>query len=143
VIRSFRVPQSSFLIYPSSMTIDDLRDALSDLQHDLGKHLAWPLAMLPADASDADRREALRCALIETRTGPSGTRPAAAIWRSFLDEVGDALMVRPEWCALVDAVEGALTWADHLDRADLAEATRDLAAVAPAIRRLAGALEAS
>ncbi|MEZ4432501.1 MAG: hypothetical protein R3F65_08820, partial [bacterium] len=56
-----------------------LAEILDDLQHDLGKHLALPLRMLPRDASDDDVRAAARTALWRTRRGPESSTDAARL----------------------------------------------------------------
>ncbi len=110
-----------------------LREALSDLQHDLGKHLRLPLALLPRDAPDAEVREALATALRRTKRSARESKPARAIWAAFVAETGD------RWPALRAAVERALSWEAALDGADpidRAAAERDLGAVGEVLRGL-------
>lgn len=119
------------------MTTDDLLDALSDLQHDLGKHIAMPVTMLPADATDADLREAVQTALTETRRSPAGTRNAYEIWEGFLVEIGDALTAVPGWNSLTVAVDQALAWEARVDGnapLDRGAVTGDLVAISTCIR---------
>ncbi len=119
---------------------DDLVDALLDLQHDLGKYLNLPLAMLPTDATDDDVRQAAHEALFRTRRGPDGrggpsqVTGAAEIWAAFLAEVGEALDERPVYGALRLAVDRAFAHGDALAAADPAALRADLGAVSPAIR---------
>ncbi len=116
------------------MIDDDLVDALMDLQHDLGKYLRLPLAMLPADAGPAEVREAAADALLRTRRGPSGVTPAAEIWEAFTDEVGDGLDSAAGYADLQTTVAQALAHAGSVERADPETLRRDLEAVSPAIR---------
>ncbi len=126
------------------MNTDDLLDALSDLQHDLGKYIAMPVTMLPADASDADLREALRAALRETRRSPTGIRSARGLWEAFLAEVGDALAQTPGWRRLHVTVDAALAWETHLSGnapLDRGAVTDDLRAVSEQLRDLMAHLQ--
>jgi hypothetical protein len=126
------------------MNTDDLLDALSDLQHDLGKYIAMPVTMLPADASSADLREALRAALHETRRGPAGIQSAREVWEAFRAEVGDALAHAPAWDGLHVAVDRALAWAPYLDGnapLDRGAVTEDLRGVSVCIRALIAAIQ--
>lgn len=116
------------------MSRDDLVDALLDLQHDLGKYLRLPLAMLPPDASEDDLRQAAADALLRTRRGPTGVTPAATVWRDFLAEVGDALDARPSFQALGATVDRALAHGACVATADVSALRADLSAVSPAIR---------
>ena len=113
-------------------------DVLLDLQHDLGKYLRLPLAMLPADADDDALREAARVALLRTRRGPDETVPAATLWAHFIAEAGDPAGT-PAGDALIEAVERALAWAPRLEQPaplDKGALLRDLSAVTAAIRAL-------
>jgi hypothetical protein len=126
------------------MNTDDLLDVLSDLQHDLGKYLLMPVTMLPADASDAALREALRAALLETRRGPAGVRSAATLWSTFQAEAGEALARLPGRRLLTTAVDRALAWEGRLDGnspLDRGAVTADLRAVTDAIRALMAQLQ--
>lgn len=92
----------------------ELIELLLELQHDLGKYIRLPLAMLPANASNAEVREALEMGLIYTRQGPGGTRSAETIWRDFLDEAQERLRGFQAFPALCDTVEHALAWRSSL-----------------------------
>ena len=94
--------------------VDELLDILLDVKHDLGKYVRLPLAMLAEDASESEARAALTAALLATRTGPSGTRPARAIWDGFREEIGDRLADRTGWAPLVAAVDEALAQERHV-----------------------------
>jgi len=94
---------------------EELLDMLYDLQHDLGKYLRLPLAMLPARASDEEVRQAVRAALQETRKSPSGIRAAQDIWDDFLMEEKGLLAPFPARARLVNAVDRALGWTSRLD----------------------------
>lgn len=127
------------------MPDESLADALADLAHDLGKAVRRPLAWLPADASDADVRQAAEEALLATRRKGSERISAQALWDAFLAEVEPPQVgtggpaVGPAWAAMVAAVERALAWAARLDPPeplDRAALEADLAAVTPAIRAL-------
>ena len=122
-------------------SLDDARDLLSDLAHDLGKYLARPLAWLPADASAEAVRLAALQALNETLRGPRGVRSAAQIWAAFLAEIGQALAAEPAWAALTTTVEAALAWRDRLHHpVDRALIQADFTAVGVAVRTLMGDL---
>jgi hypothetical protein len=114
-------------------------DAILDLKHDLGKHIRLPVAMLPVGASDAEIKEAVLRAIARTRSGPSGTRSARAIWSAFAAEVEEALAGRAELDRLREAVERALAWEGRasgeaaLDRRAL---DSDLGAVSARIQEL-------
>lgn len=116
-----------------------LAEILDDLQHDLGKHLALPLRMLPRDASDDDVRAAAHTALWRTRRGPESSTDAARLWHDYRAELAEALAGTPAWGALEAAVARVLSWRARLDdpkplpRAAL---EADLAAVGDAIRAL-------
>lgn len=116
-----------------------LVDAILDLAHDLGKHIRLPLAMLPADATEAELRETVLRAIGRTRTGPGGTLPARRIWERFLEEAGPALDGAPALDLLREALERALAWEGKaasgaaLDRGAI---DADLAAVGARIRTL-------
>jgi len=120
---------------------DLLLEVIDDLQHDLGKHLVLPLAMLPADATPAQVGAAARTALLRTRRGPGGDRSARAIWTTLRAELSGAEHL-PGWTPMVDVIERALSWADRLDGPiDRARLTTDLRAVKGAIRVLADQVE--
>jgi hypothetical protein len=55
-------------------------DQIADLVHDLGKYVHLSVRMLPPDADLATRWQALREDLLQTRRGPSGAQPAAAVY---------------------------------------------------------------
>lgn len=116
------------------MNDDDLVDALMDLQHDLGKYVWLPLAMLPADAGPAAVRAAAADALLRTRRGPGGVTSAAEIWAAFTEEVGEALDDAPGFEAVRATVARALAHVERIEVADPAILRRDLQAVGPAIR---------
>jgi hypothetical protein len=121
---------------------DDALDALMDLSHDLGKYLRLPLAMLPADAGPAAVRGAVETALLRTRVGPSGVRPAREIWEGLRAEIAGPLAGSPGFQDLEDAVERALGWERALDDGqegiDRAAVAADFEAVAERIRDLIG-----
>ena len=87
-------------------------DALLDLQHDLGKHIRLPVAMLPSDAPPEDVRAALEQALFRTRTSAAGTQGARDLWRRFLAETRDGVGI--DLGALRAAVAAALAWESAL-----------------------------
>jgi hypothetical protein len=122
-------------------SLDDARDLLSDLAHDLGKYLVRPLAWLPADASAEAVRLAAVQALNETMRGPRGVRSAAQIWAEFLAEIEHTLASEPTWAALVNCVEVALAWGERLHApVDRAAIQADFTAVGVAVRTLMGEL---
>jgi hypothetical protein len=115
-----------------------LREALSDLQHDLGKYLRLPLVLLPHDADDAAVREAVATALLRTKRSARATKTARAIWADFVAENGD------RWPALRAAVERALAWEAAIEGAgpiDRAAAERDLGAVGEVLRAIERGLD--
>lgn len=118
-----------------------LSDILDDLQHDLGKHLALPLRMLPADADEATVRAALRTALWRTRRGPSGVQDAESLWvasRAALAEHLDPAAFAP----LIAAIERALAWRSRVEGPLSRRAVEaDLVAVGDAIRALRNELD--
>jgi hypothetical protein len=121
------------------MQREDLIDAVAELEHDLGKYLCLPLALLPRPAGPEDVRAALCTALLETRKGPRGVQSAEDLWRAFAAEAGPALRGRPAYDRLAAAVAGALAWRAHLSPGEAVERERveaDLRAVAEAIRAL-------
>ncbi len=119
------------------MSREDLLDALDELQHDLGKYLRLPLAMLPRDAGPELVREAAQTALLRTRRGAGGVTSAEDIWRAFVDEVGAALPLN----TLEPVVARALAWRGRLDELDREALEADLGAVSGAIRALMESLQ--
>lgn len=115
---------------------EEIIEALADLKHDLGKYLRMPLAMLPADASDAEVREAIRAAVFETRKTPKGVRGASDIWEAFLDEARGSISEYAGFAALDEAVGAALAWGDADRSPDRELAGADMARVSEAIQRL-------
>ncbi len=109
---------------------EELLEALFDLAHDLGKYLRLPLAWLPAEATEAEVREALERALLRTREGA-----ARALWDRFREETGGGAEGLDSFPALAAAVAQALSWEDRLaGPIDRAAALHDLSAVGDAIR---------
>ena len=127
------------MIEKASQSAEDLIDAILDLEHDLGKHIRLPVALLPEDAGDSELRETVLRAIGRTRSGPRGTCSARALWEAFAGEVGGALASHPAFEALRGAVERAIAWerraaeGEILDRRAL---EADLAAVGERIRAL-------
>lgn len=104
------------------MDREELLETLDELQHDLGKHLLMPVALLPQTASHVDLRDAV----------DRGLRQVAA-WRAFGQGSGRSL-AGDQAFAVVDArVAAAAQWgvAEHLDRSRV---QADFAAVGEAIR---------
>lgn len=93
----------------------EIAEILDDMQHDLGKHLALPLRMLPPDADDDAVREAARTALWRTRRGPEGTADAESLWEDYRAELAGVLDGTAGWPALVTAVARVLSWRARLD----------------------------
>ena len=115
---------------------EDLVDALADLRHDLGKYLRLPLAMLPAQATEGELREAARTALLRTRRGPRGASTAAELWAEGRAEL-EPLDRFDRGAAVVAAVEAALSWVPRLDGPlDRGALQRDLGSVSEAIADL-------
>jgi hypothetical protein len=127
------------MIEKASQSAEDLIDAILDLEHDLGKHIRLPVALLPENADDSDLRETVLRAIGRTRSGPRGMQSARALWEAFVDEAGAALSANPAFEALHGAVERAIAWegraaaGEKLNRCAL---EADLAAVGARIRAL-------
>ncbi len=119
---------------------DELLDLLADLQHNLGKYIRLPMAMLGEGAGEEQYRTALKSALLQTRRGPSGVLSAQQIWDSFIQEAGPQLRGMPEFRALVTAVKQALAWEIYIDPGSppmpLSDIQDDLASISDAIRHL-------
>ena len=119
---------------------DELLDLLADLQHNLGKYIRLPMAMLGEGAGEEQYRTALKCALLQTRRGPSGVLSAQQIWDDFVQEAGGRLRGMVEFKALVTAVKQALAWEIYIDPGSppmpVADIQDDLASVSEAIRHL-------
>ena len=119
--------------------LEEKLELLDDLLHDLGKYIAFPLQMLPKDATDGEFRAALDQALHVTRKGPMGVQSASDIWLNFRQECGNDIEDDEGWSDLVSAVEQALLWsellADMKQTLDREQATADLRAVSGAIRQ--------
>lgn len=113
-------------------------DCLWELEHDLGKYLNLPVTWLPKDAAPREVQEAVRRALLETRSSPRGVRSAREIWGGFARECEELLKTASQGEALVRAVEKALAWQDKLQAAAAHRdaVTADFAGVAEAIRAL-------
>lgn len=119
--------------------LNELLDILVELQHDLGKYLRVPLGFLPAGASDAEVRGALRRALLQTRTSGGHTVSARQLWERACEEGGTTLARAPGFAAVEQAVERALAWEAALQQeapVDRQQAQADLSGVAEAIRNL-------
>lgn len=123
---------------------DSLLDLLNDLQHDLGKHLLLPVALLPATASPAEVRIAVLAALERTRHGPSGTVAAANLWQAFVADAGAGWPWPGAATALQAAVATALSWQSAASAGPVARQAvqRDFTAVAEAIRAVRAEVEA-
>ena len=121
---------------------EESAELLDDLLHDLGKYIAFPIQMLPVEATDGEFRDALNNAIYDTRTGPNGSQSAREIWQEFLNEGGNELSRVPGWDILQEAVERALAWGRQLQEdtqpIHRAQATADLRAISPAIRDFRG-----
>lgn len=118
-----------------------LSDILDDLQHDLGKHLALPVRMLPADADEATVRAAVHTALWRTRRGPSGVRDAASLWAEFRAALGEHLDPAA-FAPLTVAIERALAWRSRVEGPLSRRAVEaDLVAVGDAIWALRSELD--
>jgi hypothetical protein len=116
---------------------DDLLDLLAALEHDLGKHLALPVTMLPASATPGALADAVRAALTATRTVRGRRTSARELWQAFTREAGPLVRRATAFVALAGVVERALAWEARLDEpVDRAAVLRDFAAVKPAIRAL-------
>ena len=125
---------------PASLTSDDLLDILMDLQHDLGKYIRLPLAMLPADPSADQLKDALEQALLRTREANGKAHPAREIWQAFLDESEGQWNRFSAYQKLVDSVKRALGWerflSGRLKAESLQDILRDMQGVQEAIRDL-------
>ena len=124
---------------------EELLDLLADLQHNLGKYIRLPMAMLGEGAGEEAYRGALKSALLETRKGPSGVLSAQQIWDDFVKEAGGRLRGLGEFKALVSAVKRALEWEVYVDPGSppmpIADIQDDLASISEAIRHLMEGVE--
>ena len=123
----------------------ELLDSLYDLQHDLGKHIRLPVALLPEDAEPSAVRQAIGAAL--RRTGQHQGKPKGAkiIWREFCAQHATQLEMYSTWSGLVEAVSTAIAWEDALDQTerDIPRETvlRDFTSLARAIDRMIDEVE--
>lgn len=113
---------------------DDLIDALADLKHDLGKYLRLPFSMLPPGETQEQLREAVERAILKTRSGPRGVRPARDIWSGFVEEIGARGMAFNSFPGLRDSVERALAWLGETGKLDRVAIESDMAAVGKAVQ---------
>ena len=124
---------------------EELLDLLADLQHNLGKYIRLPMAMLGEGAGEEAYREALRCALLETRKGPSGVLSAQQIWDDFVKKAGGRLRGLSEFKVMVSAVKRALESEMYIDPGSppmpMADIQEDFAAISDAIRHLMEGVE--
>ena len=72
-------------------SLEDLEDLALDLQHDLGKYVRLPVAMLPKDCDDDALRAAVIVGVRHTRRSPRGVRSAEEIWKDAQAEAGSAM----------------------------------------------------
>ncbi len=79
-----------------------------DLQHDLGKYLRLPVAMLPAAAGSDELREAVCEGAFRTRRGPAGVRAAQEIWDDLCAEAAGRLDAFGAWERAGRALKQAL-----------------------------------
>lgn len=118
-------------------------ELLDDLQHDLGKHLRLPLAMLAPNSSKAQLHVAVQDALLRTRHGPNGVQSAEMLWQQFLQAAGPEFDSYPSARLARASVANALIWqnasADELQRSEI---EADFLAVAQAIRELRAEVQA-
>ena len=87
---------------------EQLIDLVLELQHDLGKYLRLPVAMLPAESGPEDLRAAVVEAVYRTRRGPRGERGAQEIWHDLGAESAGGLDAFGAWERVGRAVEQAL-----------------------------------
>ena len=85
-------------------------DALADLAHDLARHAALPVRLLPAAADVDTVRAAIVEGLQRTRRGPQGTVAAPDVWAAFLRGAPPQWEELPGACAVRMAVEVLLAW---------------------------------
>lgn len=118
------------------MDRDELTELLDDLQHDVGKHMVLPVAVLPVDASAAVIQAAMLRSL-----------DRVSIWRQFVARYGgdryptlassDNTLIGQHAgiVAITAAVDAACAWADRPDaQLRIAAVVADMQAVAAAIR---------
>lgn len=118
---------------------ESLLDLLLDLQHELGKHLVMPIAMLPREADGDAVRAATARALLHTRERGGHPVSAQALWAAADAEGGAALRALPGYPALRGRVHAALAWEARLrsdDGLDRSALLADFRAVGDAIREL-------
>jgi hypothetical protein len=120
------------------MDRERLADLLDDLQHDLCKHAALPLRLLPKGASDAEVRAAVAQGLLHTQRGPLGVTSAERIWQRFCQDAPAEWRDLPGAAEVEAAVADVLAWQDKLGMPapiDRQAIERDLAAMAVAVWR--------
>lgn len=99
-------------------------ECIDDLRHDLAKYLRQPLAYLPKDAPQEAVESAIDRALLETRRGPQGARPAAEIWHELQSKLSAEFRATREFNTLQLRVESALALAHAPHPRDRAIAMR-------------------
>ena len=126
-------------------TREELAETLYDLNHDLGKYIKLPLAMLPKDATQTQIARAVRRGIDETRNGPRGVVSAEMLIDRFDSEWGELLRGRSTYDALKQAVERAVAWAaiavDEPESLPRETVMADLNAVSEAISMLLSEVE--
>ncbi|MSQ82126.1 MAG: hypothetical protein EXR77_04300 [Myxococcales bacterium] len=118
------------------MDRDELTELLDDLQHDVGKHMVLPVAVLPADSSAA----VIQLAVLRSLDKVS-------IWRQFVARHGgdryptsassDGTLIGQHAgiVTITSAVDTACAWADRSGaELQIAAVVADMQAVAAAIR---------
>jgi hypothetical protein len=125
--------------------LEELRETLYDLKHDLGKYIKLPVTMLPKDAPPSIVAEAVLRGIRETRKSPRGVLSAKMLFSAFDARYGDALSHLASYAALKSSVARAEAWARSAEAAPssmIREAVEpDLQAVSEAIGALLSEVE--
>ena len=87
---------------------------LTDLAHDLARHAALPVRLLPPEAPADVVRAAILVGLRQTRRGPQGVVAARELWAAFRVNARPSWQRRAQTVALESAVERLLAWEARL-----------------------------
>ena len=118
----------------------ELIEHIEDLEHDLGKYLLLPLAMLPHDASSKMVVDAALQGLLRTRSHNGQSQTALELFEQFQRVFEAQCEPLSHWQSLVEAMKVAWAWHKKLQDGEVVVARKaiesDFRAVGQAIRRL-------
>lgn len=125
--------------------LEELVESLYDLNHDLGKYIRLPLAMLPENASPSEVVSAIVEGIERTRKGPSGIRSAQDIFNAYHEEWGGVLSALETYRKLEEAFDRAVAWSRRVTDGnadfDRAGVLTDLTAVGAAVAAVLAEVE--